>query len=203
MPRIVVFTLLFLTATGVASLSRAQSLLLTTVPFEETEFKAARIAGQLVSGVQYRSAPDSEFRLEDTNPVGMGGQDRLLARRLDRRTLRGFERIRGRRRLERRIAAISHPTRMPHMLLDRSSDAIAIRLSPSPCSEAATEATLITWGKTGEKPELLVNSFQADAVYAYVGDDPAPVPCEDVALDGRSAYDMRCPLSGVDATGPS
>lgn len=53
----------------------------------------------------------------------------------------------------------------------------------------------------GASAAILVNSFQADAVFAYVGDSTIPVRCDPVTLDGRSAYDTRCPLANVHAAG--
>lgn len=176
---------------------KAQSLSLATDPFNEVVREGALISGHLVTGVQNRGAPGDEVKLQANIPAAWAGE--IVCSRVV--SVDGLYEASNEYSVENDwpggIATLPYPTRQPDVLSGRASDAISVRVSRSNCNSEAKEATLASWGDAQSEPALLVNSFQADALFAYYN-DLAPVRCMPITLEGRSAYDMRCPM--VDET---
>lgn len=188
----------------IASLTalNAQSLELATVPFNEEVLPEARISGGLIRGVQRQGPPEEEITMAANIPAAWAGEtvcSRVVA-------VDGLYEAANEYRVPQSWpggqAAIPYPTLYPDKLLGVVQNAIGVRLSRGMCNGPAEELALARWNHADQaSAAMLVNSFQADAVYAYVGDATTPVRCAPVALDGRSAYDTRCPLGEVDASG--
>lgn len=183
----------------------AQETQLATAHFEEELQNTARISGHVLAGVQKRAFRNDEedISLATYVPAAWaGGSLCLKVVSLDGR----YEAV-GEYDVATSwkggIVRLSYPTKYSDMLQQRPEDGLGLRVARGLCTQDASEATVVYWNDPGAVPvTILVNSFQADAVYAYIGNDPMPVRCEPVDLDGRSAYDTRCPLSAVDAETP-
>ena len=186
---------------GLAVPLDAQSLAPATTPFNETAREAARISGQLVTGVQYSSAPDDGMLLEAYVPAEWAG--RTICSRVV--SVDGLYEATNSYSVDADWPGgpvqLLHPTEMPHMLKDRPADGVSVRVASSGCDARADEMALAGWSGMRDDASLLVNSFQADALFAYVESQTVPIRCEALPLKGRSAYDMRCPLADVQATG--
>ena len=181
---------------------KAETLELATNPFNEEVQPAARISGNLITGVQRQGPSAEEITMAAIIPAAWAGETvcvRVVA-------VDGlYESVN-----EYLVADdwpggqadFPYPTRYAEKLSWVAQNEIGIRLSRGVCDGPAEEATLARWNRGEKAPAaMLVNSFQADAVFAYVGDSTTPVRCEPITLDGRSAYDTRCPLDDVKATG--
>ena len=99
------------------------------------------------------------------------------------------------------ILPMEFPTKYNDFLAELDHDEMAALTGLGSCDEEPTSFVITDWnGKSGE-PFLTLNSFRADDVFVYVGDDPEPVTCEPVAAEIRTAYDVKCPLDLRDKSG--
>lgn len=100
------------------------------------------------------------------------------------------------------IAMLDYPTEHGRLLSRGATDSLAVRVARGSCAGAGEEISLAHWNSIGGEPiSLLVNSFRAESVFAYIDGLAAPVRCVPVELDGRSAYDTKCELPAEENSG--
>lgn len=179
----------------------AEALELATKPFNEVVYEAARISGQLVTGIQHPSAPSDNILLQAQIPSEWKGQT-ICSRVV---TIDGLYEATNEYKVpsdwEGGLAELPYPTEKNELLSNRSIDSVAIRVSPTACNTAVDAVTTAVWGDAVPTSAILVNSFQAEAVFIYVGTATVPIRCEPLSLDTQIAFDTRCPLDSVTDAG--
>lgn len=103
---------------------------------------------------------------------------------------------------------VEYPTRYQRKIFDLAEDEFGIMASLGSCDQNKTDAVLpVTW--RGSAPEnrivrLFINSFRADEVYLFVGDDPAaePVLCQPPKAQFTTAFDFLCEFGLAPGDGP-
>lgn len=187
--------------TGNVYQANAEALELATNPFNEVVYEAARISGQLVTGIQYPSAPNDSPLLQAQVPPDWRGRT-ICARVV---TVDGLYEASNEYEVpvdwQGGLAELPYPTKEQELLGDRQPDSVAVRVSPTGCNTEIEAVTTAVWGMPGPPPSILVNSFQADAVFAYVGGATVPIRCQPLPLDNKIAFDIRCSLDAVAKTG--
>jgi hypothetical protein len=181
---------------------KAETLALATEGFREELLPEARISGRLVAGVQHQGPPAGAVSVAAYVPrawaaglacarvVSVDGTYEAASVYVVPADWAG-----GR-------ATLPYPTRYGERLGRAPADGIALRLSKGGCDAPPEELAVADWNDGADRaPAILVNSFQADTVFAYLGQTTQPIQCRPVELDGRSAYDMRCPLEGLSGEG--
>lgn len=185
----------------VPSEASAQTLDHATGPkaFRETVLEAARISGSLLVGAQNQGPSEDGVSLGAHVPGAWAGE--TVCSRVA--TVDGLYEAANPYRVpddwSGGSADIPHPTAHTDRLTGQPRDAIGVRVSRGACDVRPEEFAIGRWGEATPEVSLLINSLNADAVFAYVGD--GPVRCDPVELHGRSAYDTRCDLSGIAADG--
>ena len=185
-------------ATGV----KAETLALATAPeFFEELLPAARISGSLVAGIQHQGPSGDAVTVAANVPSAWAG-DVACARVISiDGTYEATNEYTVPAGWPGGQATLDYPTLHGDFLKGTPADGIGLRVSRGSCDGMAEEVTIASWNDgAGDPPAILVNSFQADVVFAYVGETSNPVRCTPVALESRSAFDVRCPIeiiSGV------
>ena len=167
----------------------------------------ATISGAIVVGVlRLSKAADSTPRLRAMVP---GWPDRPLCARLmsvdglyeaemDFRTPKDWT--------ETALGDFKFETEYPDILDETNPNQLTARITRGACSEVHDVVEVVpAWFNQESAPSnsdlaIFVNSGRADRLYAFLGDDPsAPaIPCEPVASERRTSYDMRCDIPGSD-----
>lgn len=181
----------------------ADTLELATKPFREAVLPSARISGSLVVGVQKQGEFVTDITLEAFVPEAWAGAT-LCARVV---SVNGLYEAANEYRVAQDwtggVAQLPYPTVHPDRLSQMERNEIAIRLSRGACNGIPEEATIAVWNQGhGASQNLLINSFQAEAVFLYVGDTAVPIRCEPITLGGKSAYDTKCPIEPLPSDGP-
>ncbi|WP_220801066.1 hypothetical protein [Roseobacter sp. OBYS 0001] len=195
---IMFFSLVF-TSSG-----HAQSVELATAPdLNESLQSTAKISGSIVSGLQVQKGPTSEIVIEAFVPSTWSGETICL--RVV--TVDGHYEASNEYLVsddwQGGISKLFYPTRHADVLAPKPTDAIGLRMTRGACLSEMQEATVAYWDGARERPiSLLVNSFQAEAVFAYFGDSTSPVKCEPIDLDGKSAFDWNCMFDSSVGSGP-
>lgn len=92
----------------------------------------------------------------------------------------------------------AYPSKYADVLLESPAEGLAMKMQRGECESPSDEISLGYWNfDSGATPAVLVNSFQADEVYAYVADKLVPISCAEISLPGKSAFDTVCPLDGL------
>ncbi len=167
--------------------------------FHEALLKAARISGAVVVGVQARTLVEGPVDFRAHVPAAWADQ-MICVRVVSADGL--YEAVntyhvdaawRG-GSAEFPYPDVPFPTEYGQRLSESVANGLAIRVSRGDCTAGqTTEATVAFWNTTAlTELTLLINSFRADRVFAYVGQDAPPVKCEPVDLQGRTAYDTVC-----------
>ena len=101
------------------------------------------------------------------------------------------------------LVALQFPTAHAEFLAGRPAGGVAALITRGGCDEGQSESAVVRWDQTSDTPvTLFLNAFRADRVYVYLGDSPDPVECTPLSDEGRTAYDVRCNIGTLDATGP-
>ena len=165
--------------------------------FNEKVLPEAEISGAVVMGLQVRKAEAGRHDVRTRLPSDMDAEALCLrATSLDGRYSAAATYP-----LPDAAPAgevdIAYPTRHADLITRAPGDDLAIAISAGRCDGGAEgRMFLTTWNATEGDTRLLVNSFDADAVFLYVGDALTPVECE--PLDGL-AYDVSCRLGDTPA----
>ena len=180
----------------------AESLPLATDEFHEEVRTGAQISGVMVAGLQRQGLAPAAARLRAWVPADWAGAtvcarvvsvDGLYEAANDYEVAEDWSGA---------YADMPYPTRHPDRLDGAGRDGIAVRVTRGVCDGPPGDATSALWNDGLTQPlSLLVNSFQADSVFAYVEGATTPIRCGPVAQDGRSAYDVTCPMDGIATRG--
>ncbi|MBJ3763354.1 hypothetical protein ILP92_11415 [Maribius pontilimi] len=193
--------MIFLAALSTTAV-KAETLSLATAPdFFEELLPAARISGSLVAGVQLQGPSGDALRVAANVPAAWAGEiacARVISIDGTYEATNEYSVPAG---WTGGQATLEYPTLHEEFLQGRKADGIGLRVSRGPCDGKPEEVTISSWNNgAGDTPAILVNSFQADVVFAYIGETSSPVRCTPVALEGRSAFDVRCPIEIIPKT---
>ncbi len=84
----------------------------------------------------------------------------------------------------------------------QGENGVAALLTSGDCDDVRSTPTVVIWdGSVDGDIELLINSFDADSVFAYVSDIEDPIPCSPVNAESLSAYDTICVIDSAGLTG--
>ncbi|WP_417275712.1 hypothetical protein [Celeribacter halophilus] len=89
-----------------------------------------------------------------------------------------------------------YPTSYKDRLLEIGADRIGTLVQRGSCIGQSEQLALSGWRLSQASPDsfrLFVNAFQADEVFAYVGDGPE-IKCTPLTEGNRAAFDMVCDL---------
>ncbi|QBF31478.1 hypothetical protein CFI11_09640 [Thalassococcus sp. S3] len=102
------------------------------------------------------------------------------------------------------VAALPYPTRYEDRLGQMVQNELGARLQLGECSSKNVEATVVSWNDGARKARsLLLNSFQAEAVFVYIEGQARPIRCDPITLEGRTAFDTSCTMQVVDTDRPT
>ena len=170
--------------------------------FHEEVVPAARISGNLVTGFQDGNGLEAEFKLLAFIPDSWSGETictRVVSS--DGRYLSANEYVVP-DQVQSSILELQYPTRHPDRFTKTHNRTLSVRVSRSGCDVEGQETTVAFWNIARlNKPTLLINSFQAEAVFIYINDAPMPIRCAAIDLDGLSAYDTECSFEDVEVIG--
>lgn len=190
--RIAMIFLAIVSATGV----KAETLALATAPdFFEELLPAARISGSLVAGVQHQGPSGDAMTVAANVPAAWAGEVACARVISIDGTYEATNEYTVPADWSGGEATLDYPTLHGDFLKGMQLDGIGLRVSRGYCNGMAEEITISSWNDGARNPPaILVNSFQADIVFAYIGETVIPVRCSPVALEGRAAFDVRCPI---------
>ena len=87
-------------------------------------------------------------------------------------------------------------------LRSQGENGVAALLTSGDCDDVRSTPTVVIWdGVDDGGIELLINSFDADSVFAYIADTDDMIPCAPVRAESLSAYDTVCVIDSADLTG--
>lgn len=171
-------------------------------PLADTEWvgRAARISGDVLAGAIFAAAPSQEPpALFARVPLDWAGT-RLCVRVV---TLDGlYEAERGYTvppDWPGGRAQFLYPTDYRDRLAGSYLET-GVTITRAACDEESPVHLVAYWNDAGtataEEILLLVNSFRADEVYLFVGDDPAApaIDCAVVEAEQRTSFDFRCSI---------
>ena len=170
-------------------------------PFNEVLRNAAKVSGYVVAGVlRHREQGSSDTApavdlAADLPPMWAG---RLICTRVV--SLDGLYEAENEYRLAEEwsggVVSLPFPTVHSDLLASLAPQRLAVRVSEGGCATAPMEAAVAFWnvGEGSAPPALMVNSFGADEVFVYVGEDSAALRCEGIADAARQAFDFSCAL---------
>ena len=94
-------------------------------------------------------------------------------------------------------AKLDFPTAHPDLLRSVNIDEIGAMLRRSKCEDLpANDVSFILWNSTEQMSlDVLLNSFGADDVFAYVSNDAVPIRCSEIESNLRTAFDRKCSIS--------
>ncbi len=97
-------------------------------------------------------------------------------------------------------APLEFPTRYQEQLRAFSKDGVGAMVWQGACGEQQASAkSVVLWNATDlETIDVIVNSFRADDVFAYVADRPQPIHCRKIETGSSIAFDSKC---SIDADG--
>ena len=88
------------------------------------------------------------------------------------------------------------PSAYQDLLATLDPNDLAVSISNGECASSPGEKAVAIWNEATATTELslLVNSFRADEVFIYLGDDPKAIRCEPMNDRAMSAFDSVCAL---------
>ena len=153
----------------------------------------AKISGSVVSGLQVQKGETSEIVIEAFVPEAWSGETVCLRVVTVDGRYEASNEYAVSKDWDGGIARLFYPTAHTDILAAKPLDGVGLRMARGECLAELSEATVVYWKGAREMPiSLLVNSFQADSVFAYFGDSTVPVRCEPIDMDGKSAFDWNC-----------
>lgn len=179
----------------------AQTLEPTWDEFNEELRPAALISGSLVAGFQRAGPADDGLAISTLVPEHWAGE-RVCVRvwtANGRYEAQNEYMVPGISQADE--LTIQFPTAHEEFLLEQTIEEIAALTSLGGCDAVSDELAVTMWNNSQGPVQLLLNSFRADLVFVYVGDQADPVQCRPVEADIRSAYDVICDLDLGQASG--
>ena len=168
--------------------------------FKEFRREGADISGAVVVGVQVqRPAPDGPFLM---GYIPREWKDGVICAQVVSADgkYEAYAPYRVPANWPGKTARLDFPTAYPDQLRGFSKDGVGALISQGDCSEPKeTAKSVVLWNATSlEMIDVMVNSFRADDVFAYVANRPQPVRCLNIELNSSIAYDSKC---RIDANG--
>lgn len=175
------------------------------IPFYEELLDAARISGAVVAGVQVMEPAHGIADLRAHIPTSwIGGE--MCVRVVSADGL--YEAVNTYEISQSPTGSESPPplpevpfeTKYTDVLSEAGANGLAIRITRGRCYEGHSDEATLAFVNMVSAPsvKLLVNSFRAARVFAYV-DDGAPTQCEPIQAQTRIAYDVVCVLEDLPA----
>ena len=203
--RLIIISLLLplLLADRPASAADNQKMTLALEELNEVVRDGALIAGAVVIGVQVRNASDQDLTLSSYIPSHWGGQT-VCAKVVSADGL--YEAI-GPYSVpvgwSGGAAELPFPTKHGELLRSLPEDGIGVLVSHGECGkQEGAVKTIALWNSDqASSVDIVLNSFRADSVFAYVGDQPAPVLCKRVVAGGGTSFDTKCNLQAEGLAG--
>ena len=178
------------------SKASAEPTRLATSPFVENIFENSEISGTLVVGLS-RVAENLSEELRISAEIPSSWTNLCLAVT----TVDGLYEARNDFALPEDWAGgeviFDYPTSHKERLLAVGADRIGTLVQRGTCIGQSEQLALSGWRLTQATPDsfrLFVNAFQADEVFAYVGDGPE-TKCAPLVEGSRAAFDMVCDLT--------
>ncbi|MBK0328406.1 hypothetical protein I5535_14040 [Rhodobacteraceae bacterium F11138] len=95
-----------------------------------------------------------------------------------------------------------YSTKHADYLKAQGAHGVAALVTSGACDSDHGTPTVAIWDdRTDAAIELLINSFDADKVFAYVGDSSDSIACDRVRAESLSAYDTVCEIEKEDLLG--
>lgn len=174
---------------------------LSTSPFDERVYENSEISGALVVGLS-RIAGSLTEELRISAEVPEDWTDLCLTVT----TVDGLYESRNRYLLPDGWVGgeviFDYPTSYIDRLLRTDTNRIGTLVQRGECGRRSAQIALSGWRLSEAAPErirLYINSFQADEVFAYVGDGPETA-CDELTEERKAAFDMMCDLILPDDT---
>lgn len=176
----------------------AQEAELATDPFNEVLHERSQISGPALTGVLGEIARDSEAPLLSAHiPAGWTeictsvlSADGLYEARNDYRIPNGWA---------GGTINLPYPTQRLERLNTLDGGTVAVLTRQGNCSAPENKFAIAYWRSDPDATQasLLVNSFRADEVVAYVGNDPnAPeIACTNIKGSSMTAFDTMCDIA--------
>ena len=179
-----------------------ESISLKTEPFNESFRASAQISGVLVTGVIGNGTTFADsLKVGAYVPPEWAGKDfcmRVLS-------ASGFYEAQNAYAVDPSwkggFAELPFLTAHPEKWLSVPAPEIGVLASPGACSNGAQEATVAFWNTkpdlTGDAVSLTINSFGADEVIVFVGEDDSaePVKCDKLSAKNIAAFDLTCRIT--------
>nr|WP_309503808.1 hypothetical protein [uncultured Roseovarius sp.] len=97
---------------------------------------------------------------------------------------------------------LEFPTKYQDQLRALPADGVGALVSQGDCGGQQGASTVALWNSTSlETIDVMVNSFRADDVFAYIADRPQPVRCQKINTESRIAFDSKCSIDARDIHG--
>lgn len=182
---------------GVGSVNAEPTVTLKSDPFNEVLRESAEVSGIVVAGVQRHGSGDlSGVSLMADLPAGWAGgsvcvhvlsSDGLYEAESSYMLAEGWEGGQ---------AQLGFPTTYTTMLETKTPGELAVRVSSGDCATPDQMMTIANWNDAqGRSPlSVLLNSFRADEVFAYLNDSAEAITCTRIESAGLTAFDQICEL---------
>jgi hypothetical protein len=170
--------------------------------FKEVVREGALISGAVVVGTQALGPVEGEdFVLRAFVPSELRGS-RIC---LDVKTINGLYEASGTYDVPKDwlggLAILPFPTEQDELLAGRKGDELAFRVTHNDCAAPVSDSVSVVLQNHPEtgRVTVMLNSFQAEAVYLYVGGQAEPILCNEINSMSPTAFDTRCdiPLAGL------
>lgn len=187
---------------GLAGQASAELKHLSTSPFEEKVFARSEISGPLVVGL-VQASPVTARDISIIAKVPTDWTDLCLSVMTADGQYVAHNSFKVSGLTEADEAALDYPTDHANLLLAAAPGTVGALVSEGRCGSEGGNIAVARW-RSGEAapvpPEkiealLMVNSFQADEVVAYVGDATDPTDCMPVTGAATTAFDMVCKVA--------
>lgn len=174
-------------------------LVLKSNPFNEILRDTAEISGVVVVGTQrhgVRKPDQDDVQLSSNLPAGWAGG--TICTRV--RTGDGLYEASNEYDLPGDWAGgnavLPFPSAYQDLLATLEPNDLAVSISNGECASSPDEAAVAIWNEATATTELslLINSFRADEVFIYLGDDTNAIRCEAMNDRAMSSFDSVCAL---------
>lgn len=169
----------------------------------ETILPGARISGAVVVGVQVQKPSEGGPSLRGFVPKTWAG-DEICVNII---TADGLYEANGQYVVpadwKSATSGLQFPTRHADLLRTLPADGLGVLVVKGACgAKMGGEMSVALWNASDvETIDLIVNSFRADTVFAYVDNADRPVMCTPVEVRAGTAFDTKCPLDAGGRSG--
>ncbi|MEQ6248122.1 hypothetical protein ABMC89_04450 [Sulfitobacter sp. HNIBRBA3233] len=174
-------------------------LVLKSNPFNEILRDTAEISGVVVVGTQRhgsRQPEQNELQLSSNLPAGWAGGTICTRVRSGDGLYEASNEYDIPSDWAGGNAVLPFPSAYQDLLATLEPNDLAVSISNGECASSPGETAIAIWNEATATTELslLVNSFRADEVFVYLGDDPKAIRCEAMNDRAMSSFDSVCAL---------